>query len=51
MKQEVEEFVQIEFLNTEAKKELVKKMLKKEMNIDLISELTGLTKEEIENLA
>ena len=36
---------------TEAKKELVKKMLKKEMNIDLISELTGLTKEEIENLA
>lgn len=35
----------------EAKKELVKKMLKKEMNIDLISELTGLTKEEIENLA
>ena len=35
---------------TEEKNELVKKMLEKKMNIDLISELTGLTKEEIENL-
>ena len=35
---------------TEEKNELVKKMLEKKMDIDLISELTGLTKKEIENL-
>ena len=29
---------------------IVKKMLEKKMDIDLISELTGLTKKEIENL-
>lgn len=34
----------------EERNELVKKMLEKKMDIDLITELTGLTKEEIENL-
>lgn len=35
---------------TEEKKELVKKMLKKKVDINLISELTGLTKEEIKKI-
>ena len=34
----------------EERNELVKKMLEKKMDINLISELTGLTKEEIEKL-
>ncbi len=34
----------------EERNELAKKMLEKKMDIDLISELTGLTKEEIESL-
>ena len=34
----------------EGRNELVKKMLEKKMDINLISELTGLTKEEIEKL-
>ena len=35
---------------TDGRNELVKKMLEKKMDINLISELTGLTKEEIEKL-
>ena len=35
---------------TEEKNELVKKMLEKKMDINLISELTGLTKEEIKEI-
>ncbi|MCI8383270.1 MAG: hypothetical protein HFJ33_00020, partial [Clostridia bacterium] len=34
----------------EEKKEIAKTMLKKNMSIELISEITGLTKEEIRNL-
>ncbi len=40
----------LELGEKETNLKIVKKMLEKKMNINLISELTGLTKEEIESL-